>query len=363
MAERGFQRQYRRPSIHRNPAMNRDSSWSNVESAAGLQSGSTSSAGIGQGAVDEITLLLQRARNGEPEQLDRVFAALYMELRRVAESRLGSGCQTLTPTALVHEVFLTLRGNESLNLNDRRHFFACAARSMRCIVVDHARRRSADRRGGGATPVTLAILAQAKLQAKLVHYDHSSHLAQNDSDQYGDMIASTTGHLSEFGFDQNVVFDDQTQLSAAVANIAKVIDASTASDPLTFIVAGPFEVTYQGVAAASADKLQYVTLLSHSTWNEDHEHVPAEHTKDELLADFPAVKFIKISDQNANAFKSSPSAWDWMNAAGADLTWVRGRMVQAEYAEGDNSDAGMAFYLVTGNEKATMNDIKTFFGQ
>ena len=205
--------------------------------------------------------------------------------------------------------------------------------------------------------------AQAKLQAKLVHYDHSSHLAQNDSDQYGDMIASTTGHLSEFGFDQNVVFDDQTQLSAAVANIAKVIDASTASDPLTFIVAGPFEVTYQGVAAASADKLQYVTLLSHSTWNEDHEHVPAEHTKDELLADFPAVKFIKISDQNANAFKSSPSAWDWMNAAGADLTWVRGRMVQAEYAEGDNSDAGMAFYLVTGNEKATMNDIKTFFGQ
>ena len=155
MAERGFQRQYRRPSIHRNPAMNRDSSWSNVESAAGLQSGSTSSAGIGQGALDEITLLLQRARNGEPEQLDRVFAALYMELRRVAESRLGSGCQTLTPTALVHEVFLTLRGNESLNLNDRRHFFACAARSMRCIVVDHARRRSADRRGGGATPVTL----------------------------------------------------------------------------------------------------------------------------------------------------------------------------------------------------------------
>ncbi|MCA9595163.1 MAG: hypothetical protein KC776_17720 [Myxococcales bacterium] len=220
-----------------------------------------------------------------------------------------------------------------------------------------------DRDDIGATPVTLAILAQAKLQAKLVHYDHSSHLAQNDSDQYGDMIASTTGHLSEFGFDQNVVFDDQTQLSAAVANIAKVIDASTASDPLTFIVAGPFEVTYQGVAAASADKLQYVTLLSHSTWNEDHEHVPAEHTKDELLADFPAVKFIKISDQNANAFKSSPSAWDWMNAAGADLTWVRGRMVQAEYAEGDNSDAGMAFYLVTGNEKATMNDIKTFFGQ
>ncbi len=220
-----------------------------------------------------------------------------------------------------------------------------------------------DRDDIGATPVTLAILAQAKLQVKLVHYDHSSHLAQNDADQHGDMIASATERLSQFGFDASVVFDDQTQLSQAVANLAKVIDASSAADPLTFIVAGPFEVAWQGVNAASADKRQYVTLLSHSTWNEDHEHVAAEHTKDELLADFPTVKFVKISDQNANAFKSSPSAWDWMTAANANLAWVRGRMVQAEYAEGDNSDAGMAFYLVTGNEKATMAEIKSFFGQ
>ncbi|MGA9421364.1 MAG: ECF-type sigma factor, partial [Rhodanobacteraceae bacterium] len=82
--------------------------------------------------MSEITELLERARNGEPEQLDRVFGALYAELRRLAEARLASGNQTLTPTVLVHEVFLTLRGNESLSLNDRRHFFACAARSMRC---------------------------------------------------------------------------------------------------------------------------------------------------------------------------------------------------------------------------------------
>jgi RNA polymerase sigma factor (TIGR02999 family) len=105
--------------------------------------------------MTEITQLLLRARGGEPEQLDRVFTALYAELHRLAEMRVPRGNQTLTPTALVHEVFITLRGNESLNLNDRRHFFACAARSMRCIVVDHARRRSADRRGSGVAPVTL----------------------------------------------------------------------------------------------------------------------------------------------------------------------------------------------------------------
>jgi len=201
------------------------------------------------------------------------------------------------------------------------------------------------------------------VQSKLVHYDHSSHLAQDDADQHGDMIVSATGRLTELGFNPAVVFDDQTQLAAAVANLAQVINASSASDPLTFIVAGPFEVAWQGINQADPTRRQYVTLLSHSTWNENHEHVAAEHTKDELLADFPTVKLSKISDQNGNAFKSSPSEWDWMNAAGPDLTWVRGRMPQAEYAEGDNSDAGMAFFLITGNQQATMGQIKTFFGQ
>jgi RNA polymerase sigma factor (TIGR02999 family) len=140
---------------NRNPVTDRDSAASALARIPVYNRKQVASAGIGKDVMDEITQLLQRARNGEPEQLDRVFAALYAELRRVAESRLSGGSQTLTPTALVHEVFLTLRGNENLSLNDRRHFFACAARSMRCIVVDHARRRSADRRGGGLAPVTL----------------------------------------------------------------------------------------------------------------------------------------------------------------------------------------------------------------
>ncbi|MDP1586701.1 MAG: hypothetical protein Q8M07_03060, partial [Prosthecobacter sp.] len=220
-----------------------------------------------------------------------------------------------------------------------------------------------DRDDIGGTPVTLALISRAKMQSKLVHYDHSSHLAQNDADQHGDMIASTTGRLSEMGFNPALVFDDQTQLAAAVANLAKAIDASSVTDPLHLVVAGPFEVAWQGIEKASASKRQFVKLVSHSKWNEDHEHLPAEHTKTELLTSFPSVQFVQISDQNANAFKSSPSAWDWMKAAGADLSWVRGRMVEATYAEGDNSDAGMVFWLLTGKEKATMAEIKTFFGQ
>jgi RNA polymerase sigma factor (TIGR02999 family) len=103
----------------------------------------------------DITELLARARSGEPERLAEVFEALYPELRRIAQARPGERGATLTPTALVHEAFVRLIENRDLALSDRRHFFACAARAMRCIVLDHARRRHADKRGGGLAPVTL----------------------------------------------------------------------------------------------------------------------------------------------------------------------------------------------------------------
>lgn len=99
--------------------------------------------------------MLARARDGEPEQIEKVFALLYSQLRSVAAARLGGPDQTLTPTVLVHEAFLSLTANTALTLADRQHFFACAAKSMRCIVVDHARRRQAARRGSGMAQVTL----------------------------------------------------------------------------------------------------------------------------------------------------------------------------------------------------------------
>jgi RNA polymerase sigma factor (TIGR02999 family) len=104
--------------------------------------------------TEEITQLLVRARQGEPEQLAQVFAALYPELLRMARMRLSSPEATLTPTVLVHEAFLRLTGG-SIRLNDRHHFFACAARAMRSIMVDAARARAASKRGGGAPAITL----------------------------------------------------------------------------------------------------------------------------------------------------------------------------------------------------------------
>lgn len=100
-----------------------------------------------------------------PESVRTLFPALYNELRRLARSRLSSGGRhTLLDTAsLVHEAFLRMQRDGGVALNDREHFMAYAATTMRSIIIDFVRRRSAERRGGDAEHVTLDTRAAAVL--------------------------------------------------------------------------------------------------------------------------------------------------------------------------------------------------------
>lgn len=111
----------------------------------------------------EITQLLQHARNGDRASLDRVFEALYPELRRAAQWRSQGASATLSPTALVNELYLRLCRAEGLDLVDRGHFLACAARAMRGLMVDAARAGSAVKRGGGEQAVTLTVNLAAEV--------------------------------------------------------------------------------------------------------------------------------------------------------------------------------------------------------
>jgi RNA polymerase sigma factor (TIGR02999 family) len=105
----------------------------------------------------EITALLEAARAGEPDAEEALFAAVYRDLKRVAHRLLAGQPRgsTLATTALVHEAYLRLARPGALSQNDRVHFFAVAARAMRQIVVDAARRRGAEKRGGGILAVEL----------------------------------------------------------------------------------------------------------------------------------------------------------------------------------------------------------------
>jgi RNA polymerase sigma factor (TIGR02999 family) len=97
------------------------------------------------------TALLLKWRAGDKTALDRLMPVVYADLRRVARARLkGDSEHSLQPTALVHEVYMRLVDLNRMTINDRVHFFALAARLMRQILVDHARRRHADKRGGAA---------------------------------------------------------------------------------------------------------------------------------------------------------------------------------------------------------------------
>lgn len=104
-----------------------------------------------------LTALIHRARGGDADASDALFAAAYPDLRRLARARLRTGGRnTLLDTcSLVHESYLRFAGARHLNVDDRVHFLRWASCVMRSVIVDIARRRAAERRGGGAARIAL----------------------------------------------------------------------------------------------------------------------------------------------------------------------------------------------------------------
>jgi len=102
-----------------------------------------------------ITLLLQRIGQGDPRAPDELLPLVYGELRRLAAAKLAREApgQTLQPTALVHEAWLRLGGDEQPAWENRAHFFFAAAEGMRRILIDNARRKKALRHGGALARV------------------------------------------------------------------------------------------------------------------------------------------------------------------------------------------------------------------
>ena len=105
----------------------------------------------------EVTVLLQAWQQGDRAAFDRLVPLVYDELRGLARAQLrrDAGQWTLQATALVHEAYFRLAGTD-VSWESSGHFFAIAARVMRQVLVDEARRRQADKRGGGVRPEELA---------------------------------------------------------------------------------------------------------------------------------------------------------------------------------------------------------------
>lgn len=105
--------------------------------------------------VVEVTVLLAQARAGDHQALGAAYSAIYDELKRAARSQLRRMRDAFQTTALVHEAYLKLAGGAPLAAMDRNHLLALSARAMRQVLVDDARARKANKRGGGQEALTL----------------------------------------------------------------------------------------------------------------------------------------------------------------------------------------------------------------
>src|SRR4051812_2223237 len=123
---------------------------------------------------NEVTQMLEDWSKGNREVLDELLPVVYNELRRLAHSYLTRERKDLTlqTTALVHEAYLKLINQHSVNFQNRAHFFAISAQAMRRILLDNARRNMAEKRGSGGK-VSLEDIAE-------ISSDKNEHLIELD---------------------------------------------------------------------------------------------------------------------------------------------------------------------------------------
>ena len=156
----------------------------------------------------EISLILKDWSGGKRESADVLLSLVYDELRRIARQYLRKerADHTLQPTALVHEAYMKLIDISDVSWQDRAHFFAVASNVMRHILVDHARARQTEKRGGEAQRIALedAVNLSDKSDIDLLALDEAMHqLAEFDAQQskivelrfFGGLTIEETAHV------------------------------------------------------------------------------------------------------------------------------------------------------------------------
>ena len=223
-----------------------------------------------------------------------------------------------------------------------------------------------------ATAVTIALLAGTGNASKLVYYGHSDHVWSTGL--YGRQCAGgnreTEMEISSLetarlwgGFNESVFINAKAHTATAVSRLTAQINASTASDPLWIVGAGPMQVIGMALAASDPGRRQYVTVLSHSEWNNFHSKSPSTHENEHShpgfsplwnFLDLGAVlgaRLVQIVDQNAG-LKKPESEYYWLRDSGDPrLRRLWDRHVVSDTNNNhqgfDCSDAGMIYWLIT----------------
>jgi hypothetical protein len=206
----------------------------------------------------------------------------------------------------------------------------------------------------GASALALTVLAKQGQQGRLVHWDFRSRLDRAGSGSDSAMVTATTGTASMLGYDVKNIFRDSSQDQAAAADHLKArIGESKKGNRLCILVAGPLGVVHQALVASGGATSEFITLISHSTWNETQKDATSGWGLAEVRRDFPTVQYKKIPDQNSLLGPiDGMRKWAWMMHSPSRTIRELHRIIDVlENDLGDASDAGMMYYAVTGDEQ------------
>ena len=246
-----------------------------------------------------------------------------------------------------------------------------------------------------ATALSLAILASQEMQDKLTVYVYSNHIwgsnrarpVTHGLNAYEHMRQSAIGGQKWFGFNKTNFVCGVDDPEAAYDAVRKEINKSSASNPLFIIEAGPMQVVGEGINRADKSKLKYVTLITHSNWNNEHSSKTEgpwdKHTGwtfNQIKETFEAsekggLTCIKILDQNGGkdytGLTTNRSEYDWLKTSEykdkppyqkGSWDWLYSRLQTFIDCLGgekfDPSDAGMVVYLLTGVEKTNPDMVR-----
>lgn len=212
-----------------------------------------------------------------------------------------------------------------------------------------------------SSAMTLAIIAQRGLQENVVNYIYDNHIWDSDAEHRKNMTESVLEGGRRFGFDTSRFYDgaDPEGLAAGVAALTAEINASGPGNELTIVLAGPMETTWMALDKASPQARRHVRCVSHGdgSFNQTHGKTDHDgHDYDDVIE--LGCQRVQIPDQNGNLGPTDLSDWDYLKELGPDMEWLYSRLELAE--KGDVSDAGMAYFVITGEKRVSRSELREF---
>jgi hypothetical protein len=230
-----------------------------------------------------------------------------------------------------------------------------------------------------SSAVSVALLAKTNNQKKLVYYGYNDHVWSSGGrcgsvTNRNDAMKKSTVDTAKVwgGFDLSEFVNVRANPGAAVKKLTAEINKSTSSNRLWIIAAGPMEMIGRALAKAEPSRRKYVTVVSHSAWNDDHADDPDNDeprhsgwTWDEIgnMSSPPARKH--LPDQNGPLMTGWSTYDSWKSSSQPRMRWLWDRSQNIGLSWPDCSDTGMVYWLVTGraDERMSASELKAIFAR